>query len=239
MAFKISSFKSVFVLTGAGISVASGIKPFRGKDGLWNNGDNQKYSDPEYYNRNPIDVWKFWAKLRDQIKTSSPNPAHMVLAEIEHQFSSNKKFTLATQNVDGLHQKAGSQSVVELHGNLLRSKCSFRNCTSKPFLDDETDFDKLRYCEECGAVIRPDIVMFGENLLLESVKRSVEALKACDLFLAIGTSGTVSPAAEFVELACEAGAYTVYINAEPMTIRNPYFYENIYGLAENILPDLL
>lgn len=233
----ISSFKNILILTGAGISVASGIRPFRGADGLWNDPAVARLSDSSTWNEDPAAVWKFWMDARRVIQASQPNRAHIVLANLEKHLSTNQNFLLATQNIDGLHQKAGSNRMVELHGNNQRSRCSNGDCSFPPF-EDENSSDALRYCPICGSLLRMDIVLFGENLPIDATWAVKKILRDCDLFIAIGTSGLVSPAADFVRGADYAGARTIYINLEPMNPPNHYFKEVILGHAEEILPDL-
>ena len=233
----ISQYKNIVILTGAGVSVASGIRPFRGKDGLWNDSKSVMLSSVETLIADPLAVWQFWTGMREIILSSQPNPAHVVLAEIEANLRPYQNFILATQNIDGLHQKAGSRNVVELHGNVLRSRYSNEQCTLTLFEDTTVQGD-LPLCPVCGNSIRTDIVLFGENLPLKAMWEMKKALRDCDLFVAIGTSGTVSPAADFVRGAEYAGARTIYINLDPMMSPNPYFKEVILGRAEEVLPVL-
>jgi NAD-dependent deacetylase len=230
-------YKNIVILTGAGVSVASGIRPFRGKDGLWNEKESLRLSSIETLKAEPFLVWQFWMGMRRTILASQPNPAHSILAEIEANLRPDQRFILATQNIDGLHQKAGSRNVVELHGSVLRSRCSNDACTFAPF-EDTCVSEKLSRCPDCGSDLRPDIVLFGESLPLKAMWEMKKALRDCDLFIAIGTSGTVSPAADFVRGAEYAGARTIYLNLDPMTPPNPYFNEVVLGRAEDVLPTL-
>lgn len=232
-----TSFKNILILTGAGISVDSGIRPFRGSEGLWNDPEIARLSDTKTWNDDPGVVWKFWMAARKVILTSQPNPAHTALANLENHLSPGQNFLLATQNIDGLHQKAGSKRVVELHGNNQRSRCSKGGCSFIPF-EDEVFSDDLRYCPICNSPLRMDIVLFGEDLPLDAMWAVKRLLRDCDLFIAIGTSGLVSPAADFVRGADYAGAHTIYINLDPMDPPNPYFKEVILGRSEEILPEL-
>jgi NAD-dependent deacetylase len=231
------SYKNILILTGAGVSVASGIRPFRGKDGLWNDPDIARLSEMETLKSDPLAVWKFWMATRKTVLASLPNPAHLAIARIEKSLLHDQNFLMTTQNIDGLHQKAGSRRVVELHGNALRSRCSTVDCSSRPFEDRETSED-LRFCPVCGSPIRVDIVLFGEDLPVDAIWPVKKMLRECDLFISIGTSGTVSPASNFVSGAKYAGARTIYINLDPMDPPNPQFDEVILGRAEEILPDL-
>ncbi len=237
MKIALHQYKNIVILTGAGISVASGIRPFRGENGLWNDREALRLSTAETLAAEPGAVWKFWSGVRKIALTSQPNAAHRVLAQLEAGLRPDQHFVLATQNVDGLHQKAGSRHVVELHGSALRSRCSNEDCQQAIFADADVS-GELRACPRCGRPLRMDIVLFGENLSMEAMWEMRAALRDCDLFLAIGTSGTVSPAADFVVSAAYAGARTVYINLDPMKPANPYFKEVILGKAEEVLPGL-
>lgn len=228
-------YKNIIILTGAGVSVASGIRPFRGKDGLWQQPELERLSHAQSFHENPGEVWRFWGEMRGQALQAQPNPAHLALAEIERRLRPDQQFLLVTQNIDGLHQRAGSRNVVELHGSIFRSRCSNEACALEPFTDLSAVKDgALPACPLCGAVLRPDIVMFGEPLPVDAEWRSKRALRDCDLFLAIGTSGKVSPAADFVRGAEYAGARTIFINPEPMNPPNRYFKETLLLRAEEL-----
>jgi NAD-dependent deacetylase len=150
------------------------------------------------------------------------------------------RFTLVTQNIDGLHQRAGSRSVLELHGNGLFSRCMDDRCAGRrPVRDDGAHQAELPRCTVCGGVMRPDVVFFGEQVCVHAAWAAKRALRDCDLFLAIGTSGTVSPAATFVRGAHYAGARTYFVNLESLPEPNPYFHECVIGRAEETLPDLV
>jgi len=227
------------ILTGAGVSVASGLKPFRGSGGIWEEREVEKYAQVDALSTHPQQVWRLFGQLRKMVLNSKPNAAHYALAKLESSLSANQRLTLVTQNVDGLHQAAGSKNVLEIHGNIGMTKCSNENCSTSAFPDDDDHVSQVPYCSLCNSVLRPDIVLFGEQLPLESswlVKRS---LRDCDLFIAIGTSGSVEPAASYVRSAEYSGARTININAEAMQPKNPYFQEEIIGLSEQILPDLI
>jgi NAD-dependent deacetylase len=235
----LSNYKNIVILTGAGVSVASGLKTFRGAGGLWNDEEVYELSYVETLQEDPHAVWKFWVTMRNVIQKNQPNPAHLALAQAELQLRPDQNFLLITQNVDGFHIQAGSKNVAELHGNVLRTRCSNPKCTLQPYLDTEAVPEELPHCPICGAYLRVDIVLFGEQIPVDAIWRVKKALRDCDLFLAIGTSGTVEPAASFVRGAEYAGARTVYINMEPMEPPNSYFKESILGKAEEILPTLI
>jgi NAD-dependent deacetylase len=238
MQVNFKAYKSIVILTGAGVSVASGIRPFRGQDGLWNDPALVRLAQVETYQTDPLAVWNFWVAMREVVTNSQPNQAHLALARIESSLNPDQKLLLITQNIDGLHQRAGSQNVVELHGNVLHSRCTAKACTLKPFVDLDGKANRLGVCPLCGAALRADVVQFGEDLPALAEWTAKRALRDCDLFIAIGTSGTVAPASNFVRNADYAGARTIYINSEAMEPANPYFKETLIGKAEDILPGL-
>lgn len=231
-----SHYHNIVVLTGAGISVASGLRPFRGENGLWNEINPLDYVEASVLETNPSAVWEFHNSLRKQLTTIKPNIAHIKLAEFEARLSPNQQFTLITQNIDELHQRAGSRNVIEIHGNIFRTRCNNPKCSLKPYLDKETYEDKLPMCSLCGSLLRPCTVLFGEQLPLQEEWLAKKALRDCDLFVAICTSGTVSPVSNYVRSADYAGARTILINLEPMKPKNPYFHEEYLGLAEELVP---
>jgi NAD-dependent deacetylase len=173
------------------------------------------------------------------VRAAAPNAAHLALARAEARLRQDQRFLLVTQNVDGLHARAGSARVVELHGSVLRTRCPRDGCALEPYADVEPHGGPAPTCPHCRAILRPDVVLFGEPLPAEGEWEVKRALRDCDLFVAIGTSGTVSPAADYVRAAEYAGARTVLVNLEPMRPPNPYFLEQHLGRAEEILPKLL
>lgn len=231
-----SHYRNIVVLTGAGVSAASGIRPFRGQGGLWNEINPLEYSDCSLLETNPMAIWQLYGALRTQLETAPLNAAHIKLAEVEAQLSPDQQFTLITQNIDGLHQRAGSSNVLEIHGSIHRTRCSNPTCHLMPYLDSEPHDDALPTCKICSSPLRPDIVLFGEQLPAQESWLAKRALRDCDLFIAIGTSGTVSPASSFVRSADYAGARTILINLEPMEPQNPYFKEEYLGSAEELVP---
>lgn len=231
-----SHYRNIVILTGAGISAASGIRPFRGQGGLSNEIDPLEYSDCSLLETNPMAIWQLYGALKKQLKTAQSNAAHIKLAEIESRLSQTQQFTLITQNIDGLHQLAGSSNIIEIHGSVHRTRCSDRSCSLMPYLDSESHDDTLPICQMCGSTLRPDIVLFGEQLPAKESWLTKRILRDCDLFVAIGTSGTVSPASSFVRSAEYAGARTILINLEPMEPKNPYFKEEYLGYAQELVP---
>lgn len=233
----VAAYKRVVVLTGAGVSVASGLPTYRGEGGVWR--DTLPWvSDGANLPESLHQVWQTFGAMRQRVLEVEPNAAHFALAALQSNANASQTVTLVTQNVDGLHTRAGSQTL-ELHGSLRRSRCTNRECDSAPFEDSDAHQTAVPTCSRCGSALRPDIVLFNEALPLDASHAAKRALRDCDLFLAVGTSGTVSPASDFARNADYAGARTVFINLEPMTPANPYFQESYLGRAEELLPCLL
>jgi NAD-dependent deacetylase len=232
------AWRHVVVLTGAGLSVASGLPTYRGPGGLWKRPGMEEVPDAAMLARDPSRIWSLFGPLRAQLRAASPNAAHLALAQWEARRAPGQSFTLLTQNVDGLHTRAGSRNVVELHGSLLRTRCGRPDCPLPPF-EDPAGPEHAPPCPRCGQPLRPDITLFDEPLPVDAEWAAKKALRDCDLFLAIGTSGTVSPAANFVRGAKYAGAWTLLVNLTPMQPRHPDFDQEVLGRAEHVLPLLL
>jgi NAD-dependent deacetylase len=228
--------RSIVVLTGAGISVPSGLRPYRGPGGLWT-------SNPDLANQlvagfDPATLWRVTCAWRKEVALAEPNDAHRALAAFEARvLSDGGSFTLLTQNVDGLHVRAGNQNVVELHGAVRRSRCSSTGCTSEGFVDDRRE-GPVPTCVACGAPVRPDIVLFEERLGALEEWTAKKALREVELFVAIGTSGTVSPASSFVRSAEYSGAHTVLVNLELPDPSESHFAEMHAGDAAVLVPKL-
>jgi len=233
----IAGYRRIVILTGAGISAASGLPTYRGGAGLWDEIDVENHATAAAMQADPIRVWKFFAKLRALVATAKPNPAHFAIATVEARLTNTQSLTVITQNVDGLHTAAGSRQVVELHGTLRRSRCT--RCDYSCAEDLETSRSDCPPCPNCASEMRPDVLLFDEPLSVDAEWASKKALRDCDLFIAVGTSGTVSPASNFARSAEYAGARTVYVNLEPMRPANPAFRETYLGRAEQVLPQLL
>jgi NAD-dependent deacetylase len=177
--------------------------------------------------------------MRQDILRAQPNAAHIALARLEQSLKPHQQLLLVTQNIDGLHRRAGSRSVVEIHGNMLHTRCTNAECSYPSTYDEAPHVEALPVCPVCGQALRPDVVFFGEypdGPASWTVKR---ALRDCDLFLAIGTSGVVSPASEYVRGADFAGARTIYMNVEPLPPGARFFKEQMLGRAEELLPSVL
>ena len=234
-----TKYQKIVVLTGAGISAGSGIRTYRGNDGRATDLDILKHSSVEALRMDPSAVWELYGAMRNEIAKARPNPAHRVLAEIERRMTKPERFTLITQNVDRLHKVAGSRNVIDMHGDIFMTRCSNEGCRSKPFEDFNSYQDgNVPACITCGAALRPDIVLFNEQIPVDTQWRTKMALRDCDLFVAIGTSGTVSPASNFVRSAEYEGARTVYVNLTAMEPHNPKFSEVYLGRAEERVPEL-
>ncbi len=197
----------VIVLTGAGVSAESGIRTFRETGGLWENYNVEDVATPEGFYSNPDLVYEFYNVRRKQAKLSEPNRGHFAIAELEELFGNN--FLLVTQNVDNLHEQAGSKNILHMHGELLKARC-FECGTVIDWEGDLTSDDK---CESCSGPMRPHVVWFNEMPLY--MDEIISAVSDCDLFIAIGTSGVVYPAASFYQMASSKGAHTVELNLHP------------------------
>ena len=200
----------VVVLTGAGISAESGIPTFRGKDGLWKKYDVTQLATPEAFKKNPQLVWEWYNYRREIISQALPNQGHKIIAELEKYYND---FLLITQNIDGLHIKAGNKKVIELHGNIWRNKCS--KC-GKSYGDIKSK--NVPKCEICGGYIRPDVVWFGESLDKKLLEKAFSKSSKADIFLVVGTSAVVYPAAYFPQVAKNNGAFLIEINIEETPI---------------------
>jgi NAD-dependent deacetylase len=223
----------VAALTGAGVSQESGLRTFRDPmDGIWAQHQPEDLATPEAFERNPELVWQFYAARRLKSGQVQPNAGHFALVEMERHLA---HFTLITQNVDNLHWRAGSKRVVELHGNITRIICS-RSCGV--FTEWEEIPGKAPTCPTCGSKLRPDVVWFGEVLKRDILETAIEASRKCDVFLSIGTSGLVQPAANLPILAKKNGAVIVEINVEetPLTPSVDYFFR---GKSGETLPELV
>jgi NAD-dependent deacetylase len=224
--------RRVCVLTGAGVSAESGVPTFRASDGLWEGHRIQDVAHPDGWAKNPQLVWDFYHARRAKAGSVSPNPGHDALAELEKRFDS---FTLATQNVDGLHQRAGSRAVLELHGSLRRTRCTGCIDVTDQGLDP---LPAMPTCVMCGAVVRPDIVWFGEMLDERVLKEAGRAAATSDVFLVVGTSAVVFPAAGLVALAARGGAKVVEFNLT-RTDASEFADVGLYGPSGQTLPAVL
>lgn len=220
---------SIVILTGAGISVESGIPSFRDRDGIWARHDWRDYATPDAFARNPGRVQEFYNKRRRAMARTRPNEAHIALARLEAAFGGS--FLLVTQNIDNLHEEAGSKKLIHMHGELNSALCEACGIRS-PWLGDITIDAQCTSCQAVGR-LRPDVVWFGE--MPYQMDRIYRALGEAELFVSIGTSGHVYPAADFVDEARLNGAHTVELNLEPSENASS-FAEAIRGKATEIVP---
>ena len=236
------SARSVAVLTGAGISAESGVPTFRGAEGLWRSFRAEELATPAAFARDPQLVWDWYRWRRQTIAGVSPNPGHLALVRLQRRLPG---FALVTQNVDGLHRRAGSLSVIELHGNIWRARCTrepARVFDEAPASGAEaplrwSERGELPSCPSCGAMLRPDVVWFGEPLDAAIIEKATEAVRACDVLLIVGTSGIVYPAAALPDAARRAGAPIVEINVAetPLTAIANFV---LRGPSGSVLPAL-
>jgi NAD-dependent deacetylase len=221
----------VAVLTGAGISQESNIETFRDPDGLWTAVDPDEVATPGAFGRDPVKVWSFHANIRETIARARPNAAHRVVAAMEERF---RKVTVITQNIDNLHQEAGSSRVVELHGNAWGMRCTRED---RRWIDRRVPLDTIPPLCQCGAMARPDVVWFGEPLPGEALESAIDAATSCDVILVIGTSVTVQPAASLPFAARDAGARVLEFNmgTTPLT---EYAHASFRGPSGEVLSRL-
>lgn len=230
--YRILNARSVAVLTGAGISAASGVPTFRGKNGLWKNFRPEELANFSAFQNNPLLVWEWYLWRRDLITKVKPNAAHYALVDLE---KISKDFSLITQNVDNLHNLAGSQNIIELHGNIMRNKCSQCN---RPY-PKEINLEKgVPNCNECGGTIRPDVVWFGEFLPQDAIHNAYNIAHNSEIFIIIGTSGVVEPAASLPLIAKQNRALLIEINPEqtPITAISDLFFQDS---ADKVLPRII
>jgi NAD-dependent deacetylase len=211
--------RRVVVVSGAGISAESGVPTFRGPGGLWRQYRPEQLATPEAFARDPALVWEWYQWRRGLVATCQPNAAHEAVARMDRHYP---EFLLVTQNVDGLHERAGCRRLVEIHGSLFRLRCTRQRQHVVPYPPAEPgpqpDAAALPRCPACAALARPDVVWFGEALDAQLLEQAVEALERCDVALVIGTSGTVQPVASLPLLARRAGARVAVVNLEPSPI---------------------
>lgn len=233
----LASAKSVVVLTGAGVSAESGTPTFRdAMTGLWASFNPEELATPEAFERNPELVTRWYDERRLGCLACHPNPGHLALARLETELTARGgRFTLLTQNVDRLHQRAGSRNVVELHGSIMVWRCTR---TGEAFTPSDEPMTAFPPKSRAGALLRPNVVWFGEMLPEAALGAAGEALSACDVFVSVGTSSVVQPAASFVFLAKNAGATTCEINPEDTAITR-WIDVPLRGKSGEILPKVI
>ncbi len=224
---------SLAVLTGAGVSAESGLATFRdAQTGLWARFRPEELATPKAFARQPKLVWDWYAMRRAQALAAKPNPAHWALAEMERHVPD---FTLITQNVDGLHQAAGSRNVVPLHGNIRRVRCA--QCGFYPPSWPE-DSEQVPRCSQCNGLLRPDVVWFGESLPSWALRRAIQASERAQAFLIVGTSALVQPAASLWKFCAQQGGTVIEVNLERTILSDKVDY-GLYGPAGRVLPALV
>jgi NAD-dependent deacetylase len=238
LAARLRAARAVGVLTGAGMSAESGVPTFRGADGLWRNYSATDLATPEAFSRDPQLVWQWYRWRQSIIGRAEPNAGHLALARLQARFAA---FTLITQNVDGLHQRAGSTGVVELHGNIWRARCArgcgvIRQLGAADAVEQGETEHRLPACD-CGALLRPDIVWFGEPLDPRNFDAATQAARRSSVFIAIGTSAVVYPAAGLPLAAARAGATLVEINPDETPL-SALAAIVLRGPAAEVLPSL-
>lgn len=226
----IEGCSSLVVLTGAGVSAESGVPTFRGRDGLWRNFRSEQLATPDAFWNNPTLVWEWYDWRRGAIKDAKPNPGHFALVELESQ---KRRFTLITQNIDGLHQMAGSRKIIEMHGNIWQIRCTKCGDITQ---DHRVPLEEIPpRCAQCGELGRPNVVWFGEIIPMEVIDKTLKAVEECEVMLIIGTSGVVEPAASIGLVAKQTEKIVIEINFE-QTPNSPLFDMTILGRSGEILP---
>ncbi len=233
----LSDSRQAVAFTGAGVSAESGVPTYRDQGGLWQKYDPNRYASYDYFVRDPSYYWNFFLEIRRPLlKTARPNPAHLALARLE---ADGWLHSVITQNIDGLHQVAGSREVRELHGSARLTRCM--SCGTEYTIDEvlpETDPEIPPSCGKCGGVVRPGVVLFGESLPAAILDLATSEARTSDLLIAIGSSLTVYPAAALPEIAREAGAKIIVINVDPTpldSVADVVFHDR----AGKILPQIL
>lgn len=222
--------KRIVFFTGAGMSAESGVPTYRGKGGIWHEYNWEEYACQEAWEMYPNNVFDFHDLRREEALKCKPHTGHEIITEVQKKYSN---VTIVTQNIDGMHQRAGSQNVIELHGSIWRVRCEREGLIKE-------DLNRGAFAErkcECGAWLRPDIVWFSDMLNSDVLRKADEAISQCDLFISIGTSGVVWPAAGYPQLAKSSGAVCVEINPEDS--EQSFLYDHIIrGTAGNMLAEI-
>lgn len=227
---RLRAAKRVSVLTGAGVSAESGIPTFRGAGGIWEKYDFRKLATPQGFQADPHLVWEWYQLRQIEIQKAKPNPAHAVIADMEKHYPT---YAVLTQNIDGMHKRAGNRHVIELHGNIWRIRCE-RDGTMVTLDAPVKDIPPL--CQ-CGSIMRPDVVWFGEQLPAEEVESASASARESDAMFVVGTSAVVYPAAALPVITKNSGGLVVEINLEPTDITS-YADLSLFGLAGEIMPAL-
>jgi NAD-dependent deacetylase len=227
----IANASKIVILTGAGMSAESGIQTFRGAKGFWSKYNPMELASKEGFTKDPELVWKWYQERYNNVKNNNPHAGHFAITELQ---KIQSDLTVITQNVDGYHQQSGTKNVLELHGSIVKFKCL--DC-EKQHLDSIVPND-LNTCNHCNGLIRPDVIWFGEQLPYNTLKAAEEKALQCDLFISIGTSSEVYPAAGLPLLAKQEGATVIEINPNETALSNKADIV-IRGLAKEVLPEVL
>ncbi len=226
--------RKVVLFTGAGMSKDSGVDTFRGPGGIWERFSADDLATFEGFMRDPAKVWKWNEHRRQEVASLTPHAGYEALAEMEDLFP---EVVVITQNIDGLHDRSGASRIVELHGNIWKVRCSVED--NEPWLDERTEFPEVPlHCDDCGGLLRPHIVWFGEPLDRMDIMNATIESEACDAMLVIGTSAIVYPAAGFPMVAKREGAAIIEVNIEPTPVTD-YADVSLFGTAEEVLPALV
>jgi len=229
MTIEPENFKSIVFFTGAGMSAESGVPTYRGRGGVWSQYNWEEYACQEAFDRDPEKVLKFHELRRKSVLACAPHAGHHSIADLEKR---HPHVWVVTQNIDGMHQRAGNSNVIELHGSLWRLRC-----LSHGISEDIGETFRSFKCKQCGKWLRPDIIWFGDMLNQDVISEANIIIRQCDLFISIGTSGVVWPAAGFPKIARDNGAFCIEINPEPNEMSHLY-NETIRETAGNALPHL-
>lgn len=227
---RIRKAKAVSVLTGAGVSAESGIPTFRGAGGIWEKYDFNKLATPQGFRDNPELAWEWYQLRQREMKKAKPNRAHSVIAEMEHFFP---EFSVITQNIDGMHKRAGSANIIELHGNIWRMRCT-RDGT---LIDLDDPVKEIPPLCQCGSILRPDVVWFGEPLPQEQLGRALSIASESEVMFVVGTSAVVFPAAALPLLTKDSGGVVIEINLGPTDLSS-YADASVFGPAGETMPGI-
>jgi NAD-dependent deacetylase len=233
---------SIVVFSGAGISVSAGLSPYRGAGGLWNDPTTARASQAENVTRFPALCWEHWGNMRARAHAAQPTAAHIALAEAEARLPEGWTFNILTQNIDGLHTKAGSKNVIEFHGHLFTTRCSNARCSLEPFTDHDPHFPTIPHCSLCGSVLRPGLVMFGDMIDQEKHRQARKFFAKATVLIVVGSSLEVYPAKNLVrDRVYSKNCRSIWVNPQPPTLyRSAYRPEDRRCRpADEVLPSLM
>ncbi len=233
--------KKIVVFSGAGISASAGLRTYRGPDGLWNDAAIVKAAEAQTLKTNPRFSWDHWGGMRKQIASAEPTRAHLALADAQANLPEGYSLNIVTQNVDGLHTRAGSKGVIEFHGNVMKTRCTNSKCALVSYADNDPHEDALPVCTLCGHHLRPDVVLFGENVNVDNVAAAKKLMKECGVLIVVGTTLEVQPAKSIVDIKKRfySGVKTIWVNITPAGSLHWSFKEVHTSGADKALPDIL